>query len=235
MVGGSANVHGQGSANVTVNQFSQNAIINWHTFNIGAGERTQFIQPNASSVDPQPRDRRARAVADPRQHRRQRQVFVVNRDGIIFGPGAVINTARLPRDHQRHQERRLHGRALQASTSRAGRMPRSSTWARSRRRAAASRRWSRRACATPAPSRRRSARSALAAGNTFTPRLLRRQADHARRRRPDRRRGEGRGDRRDAEVAGDQYRQAQGERRTRRADRRGGAPRGRLGDQHQRA
>src|SRR5258708_35416872 len=50
VVGGSATIQGQGTANVTVNQFSQNAIVNWNTFNIGQGERTQFVQPNASSI-----------------------------------------------------------------------------------------------------------------------------------------------------------------------------------------
>src|ERR1700758_4826457 len=34
----------------TVNQSSQQAIINWNSFNIAKGEKTQFVQPNASSV-----------------------------------------------------------------------------------------------------------------------------------------------------------------------------------------
>jgi large exoprotein involved in heme utilization and adhesion len=50
VVGGQATISGQGTAHVTVNQQSQNAIVNWHTFNIGAGERTQFVQPNSTSV-----------------------------------------------------------------------------------------------------------------------------------------------------------------------------------------
>ncbi|MDR3476673.1 MAG: hypothetical protein P4M14_01415, partial [Gammaproteobacteria bacterium] len=33
-----------------IQQGSNKAILQWNSFNIGAGERTQFIQPNASSV-----------------------------------------------------------------------------------------------------------------------------------------------------------------------------------------
>src|SRR6266700_3709625 len=58
----------EGTANVTVTQFSQKAIVNWNTFNIGTNERTQFVQPNSSSV-------------------------ILNRDGFVFGAGAVISTA----------------------------------------------------------------------------------------------------------------------------------------------
>ena len=50
VAGGQATIQGQGTATVTVTQGSQNAIINWNTFNIGAGETTQFIQPNAGAV-----------------------------------------------------------------------------------------------------------------------------------------------------------------------------------------
>src|SRR6267378_998945 len=48
--GGSATIQGQGTSTVTVTQSSNNAIINWNTFNIATGELTQFLQPNAGSV-----------------------------------------------------------------------------------------------------------------------------------------------------------------------------------------
>ena len=50
VVAGSATVSGQGSANVTVNQFSDKAVINWRMFDIGVGEKTTFRQPNSNSV-----------------------------------------------------------------------------------------------------------------------------------------------------------------------------------------
>src|SRR5258705_5352382 len=50
VVGGSATIQSPGNGNVTVNQTSSRAIINWNTFNIGAGETTTFVQPGSSSV-----------------------------------------------------------------------------------------------------------------------------------------------------------------------------------------
>ena len=50
VVGGQATVTGAGSANVQVNQTTNNAIINWNTFNIGTGQSTTFVQPGTSSV-----------------------------------------------------------------------------------------------------------------------------------------------------------------------------------------
>src|SRR5690242_8290546 len=89
VVGGSATIQGQGSANVVVNQFSQNAIINWNTFNIGSGEHTQFVQPNASSIILN----RVTGGQGPSQILgsidANGRVLLINRDGIIFGAGAV--------------------------------------------------------------------------------------------------------------------------------------------------
>jgi len=51
VVGGAATVQGQGSGNVIVNQTSQNAIINWQTFNIGASETTKIYMPNSASAE----------------------------------------------------------------------------------------------------------------------------------------------------------------------------------------
>src|SRR5258705_8601130 len=50
VVGGSATVSGAGTSSTVINQNSNRAIINWNTFNIGAGETTTFVQPNSSSV-----------------------------------------------------------------------------------------------------------------------------------------------------------------------------------------
>lgn len=50
VVGGAATVQGQGTAAVTVKEQTNSAIINWQEFNIGLGESTAFVQPNASSV-----------------------------------------------------------------------------------------------------------------------------------------------------------------------------------------
>src|SRR5215471_7171305 len=92
VVGGGATINGQGSASVTVNQSTERAIINWNTFNIGAGETTRFNQPDASAVVLN----RVTGGLGPSQIfgtlSANGNVFVINRDGILFGPSAVINT-----------------------------------------------------------------------------------------------------------------------------------------------
>jgi filamentous hemagglutinin family protein len=93
VVGGSATILGQGTSSVTINQSSQNAVINWATFNIGRGETTSFYQPNSSSValnrvigglGPSFIDGTLKANG---------HVFIVNGDGILFGPHSSITTA----------------------------------------------------------------------------------------------------------------------------------------------
>ncbi len=93
VVGGSATIQGQGSAAVTINQSSQNAVINWQTFNIGAGETTTFNQPNSAATalnrvigGQGPSFLDGTLTANGR-------VFIVNGDGILFGAHSSINTA----------------------------------------------------------------------------------------------------------------------------------------------
>src|SRR5262245_49178941 len=93
VVGGAATITGQGGANVTINQSTPRAIINWNTFNTGAGETTRFNQPESSSIALNrvtgglgPSELMGNLSANGR-------IFVVNRDGILIGPNATINTA----------------------------------------------------------------------------------------------------------------------------------------------
>ena len=71
-----------------VNQSTSSAIINWNTFNIRANESVRFNQPSSSSVALNrvtgglgPSEIMGTLTANGR-------VFVINRDGILFGPGA---------------------------------------------------------------------------------------------------------------------------------------------------
>src|SRR5580704_1380418 len=95
VVGGSAAVQGQGTANVVVNQTSQSAIINWNTFNIGTGQTTRINMPNSSSVELD----RVTGGLGPSQIlgslSSNGNVFLVNPDGILFGAGAIINVGGL--------------------------------------------------------------------------------------------------------------------------------------------
>jgi filamentous hemagglutinin family protein len=78
---------------MTINQSTQNAIINWKTFNIGASESVRFNQPNSGSVALN----RVIGGLGPSQIlgslTANGRIFLINRDGILFGPGAVVNTA----------------------------------------------------------------------------------------------------------------------------------------------
>src|SRR5512132_1292387 len=91
--GGAATIQGQGGPAVIVNQTSNSAIINWNTFNIGVKESVRFNQSGAASVVLNrvtgglgPSEILGTLTANGR-------VFVINRDGILFGPNAVVNTA----------------------------------------------------------------------------------------------------------------------------------------------
>jgi len=95
VVGGAATVQGQGTANVTVNQSTQNAIINWQTFNIGSGETTRIYMPNSSStqLDRVTGGQGASQILGTLYS--NGKVFLVNPDGILFGMGARINVGSL--------------------------------------------------------------------------------------------------------------------------------------------
>ena len=94
VVAGTATVQGQGTPSVVVNQSSQSAIINWNTFNIGAGESTKITMPGASSVE---LDRVTGGLGPSQIYgslSSNGQVFLVNPDGILVGPTGRITPVR---------------------------------------------------------------------------------------------------------------------------------------------
>ncbi len=79
---------------MTVNQSTQNAVINWQSFNIGQTEAVRFVQPNSSAVALN------RVIgADPSSIlgslSANGKVFLVNPNGILFGRGASVNVGGL--------------------------------------------------------------------------------------------------------------------------------------------
>ena len=86
---GQANINGSGGV-VTVNQQSNNAIINWQGFSISVGELTKFVQPSALSAvlnrvtggDPS-------AIYGTLQA--NGRVFLINPNGIVVGASGVIS------------------------------------------------------------------------------------------------------------------------------------------------
>ena len=83
-----------GTTNTTINQSSQNAVINWQSFNIAAGQSVQFVQPNSSAVvlnrvlGADPSNILGNLSANGK-------VFLVNPNGVLFGKGASVNVGGL--------------------------------------------------------------------------------------------------------------------------------------------
>jgi len=93
VVAGQAQVNGTPGATV-VNQASQNAVINWSTFNVGKGESVQFVQPNSNAVALN-RVLGSDATTILGNVSANGKVFIVNPNGILFGQGSSVNTAGL--------------------------------------------------------------------------------------------------------------------------------------------
>ena len=89
VVGGSATIT-QTPGVTTINQSSSRAVINWQDFSIGNGELTQFNQPGRSSIalnrvtGKNPSNILGQLKANG-------NVWLVNRNGILFGPNARVN------------------------------------------------------------------------------------------------------------------------------------------------
>jgi filamentous hemagglutinin family protein len=75
---------------VTINQGSNTVIINWQTFSIGSGELTQFVQPSATSAALN-RVLGGQTSIINGTLSATGQVYLVNGNGIVIGPGGVVN------------------------------------------------------------------------------------------------------------------------------------------------
>jgi filamentous hemagglutinin family protein len=90
VVHGNVNIGAGTGGNLQIRQNSQNAIIDWEQFSIDAGELTQFRQPNSNAAvlnrvtggDPSAIHGALRANGN---------VFVINPNGILVGPGGAID------------------------------------------------------------------------------------------------------------------------------------------------
>ena len=79
---------------LNITQTSDKGIINWQSFNVGSGEKVNFLQPGASASTLN------RVIgSDPTsifgQINANGQVFLVNNSGIYFAPGSQVNAAGL--------------------------------------------------------------------------------------------------------------------------------------------
>ncbi|WP_159918291.1 YDG domain-containing protein, partial [Pantoea sp. 18069] len=84
----------QAGTQMSVQQHSAKAILDWQSFNIGAGHQVSFQQPNASSVALN-RVVGSDASAIHGALQANGQVFLVNPNGVLFGQGANVNVGAL--------------------------------------------------------------------------------------------------------------------------------------------
>jgi filamentous hemagglutinin family protein len=83
-----------GAAGTIITQSTQNAAINWQSFNIGQSEAVRFVQPDSSSValnrvlGSDPSSILGSLSANGK-------VFLLNPNGILFGKGASVNVGGL--------------------------------------------------------------------------------------------------------------------------------------------
>ncbi|MEI9890884.1 MAG: filamentous hemagglutinin N-terminal domain-containing protein [Caulobacteraceae bacterium] len=92
-VAGGAATFARSGQTLTVDQSTSRTVIDWRSFDIGAGAQTTFNQPSASAIAVN----RINAGTDPTHIdgalRANGQVWVLNPNGVMFGKGAVVNVA----------------------------------------------------------------------------------------------------------------------------------------------
>lgn len=94
VVAGTASVTQPTASSTQIQQTSQNAIINWQSFSIAAGESVRFVQPNVNAIALN------RVIgADPSRIfgtlSANGQVFLVNQAGVYFAKGANVDVGGL--------------------------------------------------------------------------------------------------------------------------------------------
>ncbi|MDD2860826.1 MAG: filamentous hemagglutinin N-terminal domain-containing protein, partial [Acidiphilium sp.] len=93
VVGGQASIT-QAPGSVTIHQSSARAAINWQSFNVGAGAKVTFDQPNAQAIalnrviSNNPSIIAGRIDANG-------QIVLMNQSGVVFTPGSQVNAESL--------------------------------------------------------------------------------------------------------------------------------------------
>lgn len=93
VVAGGANIGGA-PGSMVITQTTQNAVLNWQSFNVASGESVRFVQPNSNAValnrvlGSEPSSILGSLSANGK-------VFLVNPNGVLFGKGASVNVGGL--------------------------------------------------------------------------------------------------------------------------------------------
>jgi filamentous hemagglutinin family protein len=93
IVNGSATIN-QISTTTSINQSTNNLVINWESFNVKADETVNFIQPNNSSIALN-RSIGLNGSEILGSLNANGQVFIINPNGIVFGQDAQVNVGGL--------------------------------------------------------------------------------------------------------------------------------------------
>jgi filamentous hemagglutinin family protein len=90
---GGANIIGQGTNQVTINQSTNKAIINWQTFDVGNNQSVTFNTPGANAATLNRISGNATQILG--NVTSNGQLWLINPNGIMFGKNAQINVAGL--------------------------------------------------------------------------------------------------------------------------------------------
>ncbi len=91
---GSATIS-QAPNSTVITQTSQQAILQWNTFNINKGETTRFVQPNSSAVALNRINANQGASTIYGSLQANGEVILINAAGIHFGAGSMVNVGSL--------------------------------------------------------------------------------------------------------------------------------------------
>ncbi|TPI54199.1 filamentous hemagglutinin N-terminal domain-containing protein [Mesorhizobium sp. B3-1-3] len=92
VIDGGASIQGVGTSQVTVTQTTDRAALEWKSFDIEQGEITRFVQPSVNSVILNRVTGGQNASHIYGTLESNGTVYLVNPDGILFGPSAVVDT-----------------------------------------------------------------------------------------------------------------------------------------------
>jgi len=90
---GSASIE-SASNKTTIDQKSQDVVINWSSFNVGAGQTTQFVQPNAQAIAVNRIGGNAPSQILGTLDANGR-IVLINGNGMLFGKGSQVNVGSL--------------------------------------------------------------------------------------------------------------------------------------------
>ncbi|HEY1309756.1 MAG TPA: GLUG motif-containing protein, partial [Pseudolabrys sp.] len=91
---GSATISAPSTKTTTVDQKSEDVVIDWSSFNVASGQTTQFVQPNASAIAVN-RIGGASASQIMGTLDANGRVVLINGNGMLFGKGAQVNVGSL--------------------------------------------------------------------------------------------------------------------------------------------